>query len=107
LTVLNFDAAPDEVEQLRDEMTEAVEAVALGTGADLRAMVRIDVTASAGMLHTAIESGASSILLGWKGYAARNTHHFGEDTDAIITLSPVPVLVCRPAHLQPERVVLD
>ncbi|MCO8127617.1 cation:proton antiporter [Acidimicrobiia bacterium EGI L10123] len=107
LTVLNFDAAPDEVEQLRAEMTDAVEAVALGGGADLRAMVRIDVTASAGMLHTAIETGASSILLGWKGYAARSKHHFGEDTDAIITLSPVPVLVCRPAHLEPDRIVLD
>ena len=71
LTVLNFDAAPAEVERLREELTEAVEAVALGSGADLRAMVRIDVTASAGMLHTAIESGASSILLGWKGYPAR------------------------------------
>lgn len=106
LTVLNFDAAPDEVERLRDELTQEVEAIALGSGADLRAMVRIDVTASAGMLHTVIESGASSILLGWKGYAARATSHFGEDTDAIITLSPVPVLVCRPAHLEPQRIVL-
>lgn len=106
LTILNFDAAPEEVETLRDELTQKVEAVALGSGADLRAVVRIDVTASAGMLHTAIESGASSILLGWKGYAAGNTHHFGEDTDAIITLSPVPVLVCRPAHLEPCRIVL-
>lgn len=107
LTVLNFDAAPDEVERLRDELTHEVETVALGSGADLRAMVRIDVTASAGMLHTAIESGASSILLGWKGYAARSTSYFGDDTDAIITLSPVPVLVCRPADLAPGRVVLD
>jgi Kef-type K+ transport system membrane component KefB len=106
LTILNFDAAPDEVEGLRDELTEEVEAVALGGGADLRAMVRIDVTASAGMLHTAIESGASSILLGWKGDAARSSSYFGEDTDAIVTLSPVPVLVCRPAHLEPNRVVL-
>lgn len=106
LTILNFDAAPEQVERLREELTEEVEAVALGSGADLRAMVRIDVTASAGMLHTAIESGASSILLGWKGYAARSTSYFGEDTDAIITLSPVPVLVCRPAHLEPNRVVL-
>lgn len=107
LTVLNFDAAPDEVERLRDELTGEVESVALGSGADLRSMVRIDVTASAGMLHTAIESGASSILLGWKGYAARSSSYFGEDTDAIITLSPVPVLVCRPADLAPSRVVLD
>ena len=106
LTVLNFDAAPAEVEQLREELTDAVETVALGSGADLRAMVRIDVTASAGMLHTAIESGASSILLGWKGYSARSSHYFGEDTDAIITLSPVPVLVCRPAELTPARIVL-
>lgn len=106
LTVLNFDAAPAEVERLREELTDTAETVALGSGADLRAMVRIDVTASAGMLHTAIESGASSILLGWKGYPARSSHYFGEDTDAIITLSPVPVLVCRPADLHPRRVVL-
>ena len=106
LTVLNFDAAPSEVERLREELTDAVETLALGSGADLRAMVRIDVTASAGMLHTAIESGASSILLGWKGYPARSSHYFGEDTDAIITLSPVPVLVCRPAELEPHRIVL-
>lgn len=106
LTILNFDAEPAEVDRLREELTDAVEAVALGSGADLRAMVRIDVTASAGMLHTAIESGASSILLGWKGYPARSSSYFGEDTDAIITLSPVPVLVCRPAELAPHRVVL-
>jgi Kef-type K+ transport system membrane component KefB len=107
LTVLNFDAGPAEVETLRAELTEQVEAVALANGADLRSMVRIDVTASAGMLHTAIESGASSILLGWKGYTARSTSYFGEDTDAIITLSPVPVLVCRPGSDRPTRVVID
>lgn len=107
LTVLSFDAETSEVEQLRSELTDDVEAVALRNGADLKALVRIDVTPSAGMLHTAIERGASSILLGWKGFAARRSHYFGEDIDAIITLSPVPVLVCRPAHLEPARVVLD
>ncbi len=107
LTVLNFDAETEKVDRLREGLTQDVEAVALRSGADLRAVVRIDVTPSAGMLHTAIESGATSILLGWKGYAARRTSYFGEDTDAIITLSPVPVFVCRPADLRPARVVLD
>jgi len=108
VTILNFDAAPDEVVELRDQLTERVEGVALAGGADLRSMVRIDVTASAGMLHTAIESGASSILLGWKGFSARGSeYYFGEDTDAIVTLSPLPVFVCRTAPLEPSRVVVD
>lgn len=46
-------------------------------------------------------------MLGWKGFAARRTSAFGEDTDAILTLSPVPVLVCRPSDLEPSRVVLS
>lgn len=107
LTVLNFDAGPSEVEDLREQLTEHAEAVALANGADFRAAVRIDVTPSAGMLHTVVESGASSILLGWKGYAVRRTSYFGEDTDAILTLSPVPVVVCRPGEPAPSRVVLS
>jgi len=100
--------APDEVVQLRDQLTERVESVALANGADLRSTVRIDVTASAGMLHTAIETDASSILLGWKGFSARGSDYFfGEDTDAILTLSPLPVLVCRTAPRYPSRIVVD
>ncbi|MGK2929625.1 MAG: cation:proton antiporter, partial [Acidimicrobiales bacterium] len=107
LTVLAFDAGPREVRGLHDELTGYTESVALANGADLDALVRIDVTPSAGMLHTVIEGGASCILLGWKGFAARRTSAFGEDTDAILTLSPVPVLVCRPSDLEPSRVVLS
>ena len=106
LTVLNFDAEPEEVDRLREELTGRVESVALANGADLTSVVRIDVTASAGMLHTAIESGASSILLGWKGFSAHRTSRLGEDTDAIVMLSPVPVLVCRPGAPTPSRIVL-
>jgi len=106
LTVLNFDAEPEEVERLREELTSEVEPIALANGADLSSLVRIDVTASAGMLHAAIESGASSILLGWKGFSAHRGSRLGEDTDAIVMLSPVPVLVCRPGTPPPSRVVL-
>ncbi len=108
LTVLNFDASIDEVEEQQQLLTDKAEPAVLGAGADARTLVRIDVTSSAGMLHTVVENHATCLLMGWKGFATRRRSSFGEDVDAILTLSPVPVLVCRPGSGDPhERVVLS
>jgi Kef-type K+ transport system membrane component KefB/nucleotide-binding universal stress UspA family protein len=107
LRVLNFDASPAEVEERRDEITGKGEPVVLANGADLRTMVRVDVTPSAGMLHTIVENNATSVLMGWKGYASRRESFFSEAIDAMLTLSPVPVLVARPAGGDIRRVVLS
>jgi hypothetical protein len=60
------------------------------------------------VLHTVVEGGGTSLLIGWKGYANASENFFGGVIDAILQASPVPVLVCRPGEQTDiERVVLS
>lgn len=95
VNVLGFEATRDEVEAHR-RLTEGAEAVALRHGAEARSVVRVDSTTTAGILHTIVEQGATSMLVGWKGYTDRRTGFFGSVIDGLISQSPVPVAVCHP-----------
>lgn len=107
LNVLGFDASHEQVEEHR-EITAEAEQVALANGAEARSLVRIDASPTAGVLHTVVEGGGTSVLLGWKGYANARENFFGGVIDAILARSPVPVLVCRPGtDEQLRRVVLS
>lgn len=107
VNVLGFDASRDQVDEHR-EITAEAEQVALAHGAEARSLVRIDSSPTAGVLHTVVEGGGTSVLLGWKGYANARENFFGGVIDAILARSPVPVLVCRPGKDEEiRRVVLS
>lgn len=107
VNVLGFDASREQVDQQR-ELTATAEEAALRNGAEARSLVRIDTSTTVGVLHTVVESGGTSILVGWKGYAKARENFFGSVIDAILARSPVPVLVCRPGtDEQVRRVVLS
>lgn len=107
VNILGFDASRAQVAEHKEITTQA-EQVALRNGAEARALVRIDASPTAGVLHTVVEGGGTSVLLGWKGYANARENFFGGVIDAILARSPVPVLVCRPG-IDPDvrRVVLS
>lgn len=107
VNVLSFEASREQVDEHK-EVTAEAEQVALAHGAEARSLVRIDASPTAGVLHTVVEGGGTSILLGWKGYANARENFFGGVIDAILARSPVPVLVCRPgADEEINRIVLS
>jgi nucleotide-binding universal stress UspA family protein len=107
VNVLGFDASPEMVEEHREITTEA-ETVALANGAEARAIVRIDSSPTAGVLHTVVEGGGTALLIGWKGFANARENFFGGVIDAILSAAPVPVFVCRPgSDKEVGRIVLS
>jgi Kef-type K+ transport system membrane component KefB len=107
VNVLGFDASQEQVDEHRKITTEA-ETTALANGAEARAVVRIDSSATAGVLHTVVEGGGTALLIGWKGFANARENFFGGVIDAILDASPVPVFVCRPgADTEVKRIVLS
>lgn len=106
LTILDRGAASGDVRDLREHMVDGVERAVLALGADAQSEVRLDVTPGAGMLHAAVEQDATCIMMGWKGWSTRRESFFGEQVDALVLRSPVPVLVMRAGVGEPRRVVL-
>jgi nucleotide-binding universal stress UspA family protein len=108
VNILGFGASEAEVEENRT-ITRDAEKVALANGAEARSLVRIDASTTAGVLHTLVEGGGTALLIGWKGFANARENFFGGVIDAILSQSPVPVLVCRPSSEDTEvrRVVLS
>ncbi|HVL97870.1 MAG TPA: cation:proton antiporter [Egibacteraceae bacterium] len=107
VNILGFDASREQVDEHKAVTAEA-EQVALRHGAEARSLVRIDASPTAGVLHTVVEGGATSVLIGWKGYANARENFFGGVIDAILEHVPVPVMVCRPGTDKDiRRVVLS
>ena len=90
VSVLDLEATQAEVTARRNELAEA-ERLVLGEGAEATSVVRLDLTPSTGMLHASVEQAATSLLVGWKGFANRNGSAFGQRVDALLAASPVPV----------------
>jgi Kef-type K+ transport system membrane component KefB len=107
VNILGFGADPSQVEEHRS-ITEDAEKIALANGAEAQSLVRVDASPTAGVLHTLVEGGGTSLLIGWKGFASTRENFFGGVIDAILVESPVPVFVCRPAEgVVVDRVVLS
>ena len=107
VNVLDHFADPRELEEHRAVTAEA-ERAALRVGADAESLVRIDANPTAGVIHTVVERGGTSILLGWKGFSNRREAFFGSIIDAVIARASVPVLVAHPGIDDTvERVVLS
>ncbi len=107
LTVLTLSASPVQVRERRQEMVRGVERAVLALGAEAESEVRLDTSPGSGVLHAVVEQDATSIVVGWKGWSTRRETFFGENIDALMLRSPVPVLVVRAgAAASVERVVL-
>jgi Kef-type K+ transport system membrane component KefB len=105
--VLDLEARPADVQARRTELVSTVEPQILGSGAEATPLIRLDLTPNAGLLHSAIEQGATCLILGWRGYTARRNAVLGEQLDVLLALSPVPVLINRPgAESGVRRIVL-
>jgi len=105
--VLDLEATPAEVQEKRGVLVSTLEPQILGTGAEATPIIRLDLTPNAGLLHAAVENGATCLVLGWRGYTARRGATLGEQLDVLLALSPVPVLVHRSgAESGVRRVVL-
>jgi nucleotide-binding universal stress UspA family protein len=107
VNVLGFDASRTQVEEHR-RLTEGAETVALRHGAEARSVVRVDASPTAGILHTIVEQGATSMLVGWKGTTDRREGFFGSVIDQLVNQTPVPVAVCHPGEDEDvDRVILS
>lgn len=106
VNVLDAGATADLVRSTR-ELTREAERVALASGAEVTAAVRMDASTAGGVRHTVLEQAGTSVVIGWKGYANAREGLFGSVIDQVVAASPVPVLVCRPGEEDTtERVVV-
>ena len=107
VNIVPFEATPDEIDERR-LLTDKAEQIALGYGAEATSMVRVDHSPTAGVLHSIVETHATGVLLGWKGFASMREHFFGGVIDTVLPRLPVPALVCRIGHeAVTRRVVLS
>ncbi len=105
--ILDLESQPADVQDKRTTMVETLEPRILGSGAEVTPIIRLDLTPNAGLLHATIEQQATCLVLGWRGYTARRDAVLGEKLDALLALSPVPVMVHREgAGSEIRRVVL-
>lgn len=105
--ILDLESRPADVQAKRAAIVETLEPRILGSGAEVTPIIRLDLTPNAGLLHATIEQQATCLLLGWRGYTARRDAILGEQLDALLALSPVPVMVHREgAESGIRRVVL-
>lgn len=105
--ILDLESRPADVHAKRELMVETLEPRILGSGAEVTPIIRLDLTPNAGLLHATIEQEATCLVLGWRGYTSRRDAVLGEKLDALLALSPVPVMVHRDgAESGVQRVVL-
>jgi len=106
INVLPLGSRSEELRAHR-RLADTAEKVALGAGAEVETIVRIDASAGGGVLHALAERSGTCLVMGWKGYANAREGLFGTVIDQVVTSSPVPVLVCRPGEDLPTgRVVV-
>jgi Kef-type K+ transport system membrane component KefB/nucleotide-binding universal stress UspA family protein len=92
--------------QARRAQADAVERLASRHGVEAHALVRIDSSPAEGVLHTAVEHGATLVVMGWKGRTSRREARLGGVIDTVTGSSTTPVLVARLRERPPSRVLL-
>lgn len=88
LTVLGPHSPREHLEDVRQRNAEAEREI-LATGADARAVVRIDESPRTGITHAVEEQQATCVVLGWRGHQHRGAI-FGDIVDATIAHLRVP-----------------
>jgi Kef-type K+ transport system membrane component KefB len=105
INVLPFDAQPEQVRAQRT-LAGRAEKAALAVGSEVTPTVRIDASIDRGVLHAIVEQDGTCLVMGWDGTAGRREALFGSVIDRVISISPVPVLVCRPGVDEHTRRIL-
>lgn len=105
LTVVEPSASRDEIEEAR-ELRDEAEEVVLEAGAEARAVLRIDSSTPAGVLHTMVEQDASMLILGWRGFRPGRRALFGTIIDSVLAEAPLPILICQLDRTDYDRIVL-
>ncbi|HVM18609.1 MAG TPA: cation:proton antiporter [Egibacteraceae bacterium] len=105
VTVVPPSAAPETLADIRRRNAEG-EAQVLSTGADARAIVRIDASPKAGVAHTIVEQSATSMVLGWRGHERRDEALFGTTIDPLVADLAIPMVIARPTTHRYDRIVL-
>jgi Kef-type K+ transport system membrane component KefB len=88
------------------ELDGEVVAVAQSAGAEARSVLRIDVSAAAGIAHTVVEHQGSLLVMGWKGGTIRRGALFGGIIDGVLSRTAVPTLLVHEGEERIGRVLL-
>ncbi len=107
LSVLDLGSTNAEVTALRHRMANTAERTALANRCEAHSIVRLDLTPTAGLIHAAIETAATLILLPWDGHRTNLTDRFSDTADTLLDLANAPVVIARTNNLsQYRRIVL-
>lgn len=106
LSVLELGSSNAQVTALREELVATAEQVALANGCDARSIVRLDMTPASGLVHTAVETGATLVLLTWDGERTGRHDRFSHTADTLLDLANTPVIITRAGNLEHYRRVV-
>ncbi len=100
LSVLDLGSSNAEVTALHGRLVANTEQIALANGCEAQSIVRLDLTPAAGLVHAAIETNASLILLPWDGRRTGSHDRFSHTADTLLDLATTPVIIARVERLK-------
>ncbi len=103
LSVLDLGSTNAEVTALRHHMASTAERTALANRCEAHSIVRLDLTPTAGLIHAAIETAATMILLPWDGHRTSLTDRFSDTADTLLDLANAPVVIAKTNDLSHYR----
>lgn len=84
-----------EVRSQQVRLLAAAEEIAHSANATVETIGRVDDAIDRGIVRTAVESNASLIICGWKGFSTYQENFFGSVIDNVAQKAIVPVLIAR------------
>ena len=106
LSVLGLEATNAEVTALRNHLIATAEQTALRHHCEAQSIVRLDLTPAIGLIHAAVETDATMILLSWDGRRTGKSDRFSHTVDTLLDLSPTPIVVTSAISLDHYRRVV-
>lgn len=107
LSVLDLGSSNTDVTALRRQLVTNAEQMALANGCEAHSIVRLDLTPAVGLVHAAIETDATLVVLPWDGRCTTRHDRFSHTADSVLDLATTPVIIARAGRLeQYRRVVL-
>jgi Kef-type K+ transport system membrane component KefB/nucleotide-binding universal stress UspA family protein len=79
----------------QQQLLATAQMVAHAVVTPVEAIGRVDNSVGLGIVRTAEERNASSIVCGWKGYSTYRENFFGGMIDMVVRLATIPVLITR------------
>ncbi len=103
VSVLDLGSSASEVAELRRRMVEVEEQFALAAGCEARSIVRLDLTPAAGLVHVAVETEATLVVLPWDGRHSVAHDRFGAIADTLLDLAQTPIVIANAEELASYR----